>query len=182
MPYLSPNLAPPDMLWCVRIATGSAFTFVAGMPTTRAELVLYNGESTTNGKSYVIDSVWALGITSAAAAQQMAIIAQIVPSATAPTDDTNQLITASAGQNSGTYNGLAKKAVAQTSMTANKWELLDWTNSVAATTTIGLAMYANVNGKLIVKPGCMLGVNVVAGAAAGTCIMGISWGESNLPF
>lgn len=181
MSYNGRNLETPTQTWTVRIATGSAFTFVAAMPTTRAELVLFNGEPLTgNGKSYIIDAIWCLGITSAAAAQQMALIAQIVTGATAPTDDTAQLITSNSCM--GTYGGLAKRAVAQTTMVANKWELLEFSNSVGATTTIGLGMYSNVGGRLIVKPGAMLGVNVVCGAAAGTGIMGIAWSETLLDF
>ena len=34
-----------------RLATGTAFTFVAAWPTTRAELVLYNGEAETTPRA-----------------------------------------------------------------------------------------------------------------------------------
>src|SRR4051812_35298353 len=51
------ELARLGLTYTCAIATASAFTYVNAWPTTRAELVLYNGEA-GNGKSYVIDSVW----------------------------------------------------------------------------------------------------------------------------
>src|SRR5258708_4563727 len=60
------ELAKLGQTWDVRIASGSAFTFVAAYPTTRAELVLFNGEA-AGGKCYVLDSAWCLSITSMAA-------------------------------------------------------------------------------------------------------------------
>src|SRR5437773_2457146 len=45
--------------WSTTIPTGSAFSFVADLPTTRAELALFNAEPDT-GKSYVVDAVWCM--------------------------------------------------------------------------------------------------------------------------
>lgn len=165
--------------WETRIASGSAFTHVAALPTTRAELALYNGEP-SGGKSYVIDSVWHLGITSMAAAGSVALIAQIAPGVAALTDDTAQLITGRTGKV--TYGGYAKRAVAVTTMTANRWSLLQSSNSGGgATAQIGLATFADVFGAWILRPGDTFGVNVVAGTAAGTAVMGIVWHEVQLP-
>ena len=177
-PYLpKTEFARYGCLNTVRIRSNDAFTHVAALPTTRAELVLYNAEP-TGGNCYVIDSVWHLGITSMAAAGSVAIVAQIVPSASAPTQDTNQLITNNRGS---TYAGRAKRAVAQTSAVENKRELLASSNSGgSATAQIGLATYAECWGKFVIRPGDMFAVNVVAGTAAGTAIMGISWAEYQL--
>lgn len=164
--------------WDVRIASGSAFTFVAALPTTRAELVLYNGEG-AGGPSYVIDSVYCLAISSMAAAGSISLLAQIVETASAPTDDAAQLITSRSGKTG--YSGRARRAVAQTTMTANKWSLLETSISGgSATAQIGLAAYARVNGGLIIPPGAMLGVNTVAGTAVGTAVMGVVWHEVQL--
>mgnify|MGYP007100049530 CR=1 FL=1 len=158
----------------VRIASGNAFTNVAALPTTRAELVLYNAE-VSGGACYVIDSVWYLGITSMAAAGSVALIAQIVVAPSAPTDNTSQLITNNRGT---TYAGRATRAIAQTTAVANKWELLNSSqNGGAATAQIGLASYAECWGKFVIRPGDMFAVNAVAGTAAGTAIMGITWAE-----
>lgn len=161
--------------WDVRIASGSAFTHVAALPTTRYELALYNGDPT---KSYVIDQVYHLSVSSMAAAGSIAIIGQVVSGIAALSDDTAQLITGRSGR---TYGGNAKRAVAGTTMVANKWSLLATSNSGGgATAQIGLGSLAEINGGIILKPGDTFGVNVVAGTAAGTAIMGIVWHEVNL--
>lgn len=161
----------------VRIASANAFTHVAALPTTRAELVLYNSEP-AGGNCFIIDSVWHLGITSMAAAGSVALIGQIVVAPSAPTNNTSQLITNNRGE---TYAGRALRAIAQTSAVANKWEVLQSSNSGgSATAQIGLASYAECWGKFVIKPGNMFAVNVVAGTAAGTGIMGITWAETSL--
>jgi hypothetical protein len=174
------EMSRQGQLWDVRIASASAFTHVAALPTTRAELLLYNGEPTSGGKVYVIDTIWSLAISSMAAAGSVALIAQFAPGIAAPTDDTAQLITGRSGK---TYGANAKRAVAQTTMTANKWTLLAMSQSGgSATAQIGLAALADVYGSYILRPGDTLGVNLVAGTAAGTSIMGISWYEVQLNY
>ena len=167
--------------WHCSIATGSAFTHVAAWPTTRAEIVLYNGES-AGGKSYVIDQVWAANVaTSIAAASAYTLLAQIVPgSLTAPADNSSQLITSLSGRGTN-YSGKARRAVANTDfMVASKWQVIA---SVPAgpSVSIGLAVLAEVNGGLIVPPGAVLGLNLVAGTATGTASIGFTWHETQLP-
>lgn len=160
--------------WSCTIATGSAFTNVAGMPTTRAELALYNGEL-SGGKSYIIDQISFLSLTSITAAAGIGIIWQVGAPA-ALTDDTAQLINGASGM---TYNGRAKRAVAVTTMVANKWTIAA-TGQTGAAASIGHAVVAEINGGIIVRPGFTVGVNVVAGTAVGTSLMGISWIEAEM--
>ena len=160
--------------WTVQIATGSAFTNVAGMPTTRAELALYNGEL-SGGKSYLIEEISFLSLTSITAAASVGIIWQVGAPA-ALTDDTAQLINSPLGL---VYNGRAKRAVAVTSMTANKWTVAA-TSPTSPAASIGTAVVADVKGRIIVRPGYTLGVNAVVGTATGTSLMGITWTEVEL--
>jgi hypothetical protein len=160
--------------WTVQIATGSAFTPVAANPTTRAELALYNGES-GGGKSYIIDSIWYYSITSQAALACCTIVYQVAQVA-ALTNDTAQLINSPLGK---VYGGRALRAVAVTTMTANKWVAVAASAS-AATATIGFGCVANVDGGIIVTPGMTLGVNAVVGTGAGSALMGFSWREEIL--
>lgn len=159
--------------YSVQIATGSAFTYVAAWPTTRAELVLYNGE-TAGGKSYVIDSAWMVSVSSTAAAASLSLLAQLAPTISAPTDDANQLIVSRAGKTA--YGGRAKRAVAQTTMTANKWELVGHTPA-GPSASIATAVFAEMYGGWIVPPGGTIGFAGVAGTAAGTAIIGVCWHE-----
>jgi hypothetical protein len=167
-------------LWTVRIATGSAFTYVNAWPTTRAELIVYNGEP-TGGKSLVIDSAWMCGITSMAAAQPISLLGQIGVVATIPTHDTAQLVCNRRGGKA--YGGNAKWAVANTTggCLTNLWELLASTNS-PMTTNLGQGVYANLWGGWIVPPGYVLGLAGLAGTAAGTAIIGVTWAEIQLSF
>ena len=172
------DLIRQGQTWTCRMATGSVFTYVAAWPTTRAELLLYNGEP-TYGKSYVIDSAWMYGLTSMAAAQPIDLIAQLAPVATIPTHDTAQLIT---GQNGKfTYGGFGRVCVANTTggCVANRWDLLASANA-PMTTNLGLSVLADLWGKYIVPPGWVFGLAGIAGTAAGTALIGVTWSEVQL--
>lgn len=162
--------------WNCQIATGSAFTPVAAMPTTRAELALYNANPNP-GPTLVIDGIWCFALTSIAAAASMTLIYQVAAAAAALTDDAAQLINSPIGK---TYGGLVKRAVAVTTMTANKWAVVGC-STASASTSIGHGVYAEINGGIQVRPGATLGLNAVIGTAAGTAIIGVSWHEILIP-
>jgi hypothetical protein len=166
--------------WTCCIATGSAFTYLNAWPTTRGELVLYNGDSQL---SYVIDSVFMVDITSAAAAQSKSMLAQLVPPGnigTVPTQDTTQLITSRSGR--AAYGGAAIRAVANTAMgqTANRWEIVG-SVTVPNTASISAAIYEDLFGGWIVPPKGGIAFAGVASTAAGTAILGCTWHEILLP-
>jgi hypothetical protein len=165
------------------IPTGSAFTHVAAWPTTRAELVIQNGEA-AGGKSYVFDSVWAANAaTSIAAASAYTLLGQIVnanPAPAAVTDNTAVLTWNRSGN--GTFTSLSKAAVANTSYgVASKWEVLPAPSQAGAAASIGLAAYADLWGSWILPPGGIMLFNLVAGTATGTAILGATWHEVQLP-
>ena len=169
--------------WGAQIPTGSAFTFVAAWPTTRAELVLFNGEPAT-GKSYVIDRCWLSNITSEAAAQPYSLLGQLVsrvPALTAPTNNTAILKQALNG-NKLAYTGNALLALANTSFcAANQWFPLGTGNESPMTTNLGASLEALCYGRYIVPPGAVFGLAGIAGTAAGTAILGVEWHEVQLP-
>lgn len=177
------ELARLGLTYSCAIATASAFTYVNAWPTTRAELVIYNGEP-GGGKSYVIDSVWMVDISTAAAAQSKAILAQLVPTgATAPTDATGHLITSRSARGSygANYPGRAKRDIAQTAcgQTTNRWEIVASTNNVQAA-SIGASMYQDLYGGWIVPPTAAFALAGLASTAAGTAIIGVTWHEVQL--
>lgn len=159
------------------VPTGSAFAPVAAFPTTLANLILYNGES-SGGKSYIIDTVWACGITSIAAATSFTGLAQISnASVAAPTDNAAVLRTGRAGL---TYTGSAKLAMANSTFAvASKWTVIGQ-SSGHPSTAIGAGLYCDVAGRFIIPPGACFCVNLVASTAAGTMIQGIDWFEVQL--
>jgi hypothetical protein len=162
------------------LPTGSAFTHVAAWPTTRAELVIQNGEA-AGGKSYVFDSAWAANAaTSIAAASAYTLLGQVVNShATAATDAATILTTNRAGY--GGYTSLSKCAAANTTYgIASKWEVLASAPAGGAA-SIGLAVYADLDGGIILPPGALLLLNLITGTATGTAIIGATWHEVQLP-
>lgn len=160
--------------WSCQIATGSAYTNVANMPTTRGEIAFYNGYTDTT--CMVIDQVWMLSLTSITAISAVTLIYQ-VGAVAALTNDTAQLINSPLGK---TYSGSITRAVAVTTMTANKWAAIGCAGAQAAT-SIGSGCFAEVNGGIIVKPGFTVAFNAVVGTATGTSLIGCSWHEIKLP-
>lgn len=165
------------------IPTASAFTYVAAWPTTRAELVLWNGE-TAGGKSYLIDRVWMYNITSMAAAQPLTLIGQIAPASlaiAAPTDNAAVLRNNNHG-NSAAFPSLARLMVANTAFAlANLWRVLA-SQTVAPTTNLGAAIEKECYGRYVIPPAGAFCLAGVAGTAAGTAIIGVEWHEAVLPF
>lgn len=158
--------------WSAVIPTGSAFTHVADMPTTRAELALRNSDAT---KCYVIDAAWYYALTSHTAASSATLIYQVgFPAAL--TDNTAVLINSPMGK---VYNGRATRALAVTTMTANKWTALA-SGTTGPAASIGFGLFAEVQGRIILTPGATLGLNVVVGTATGTALIGVSWHEVDL--
>lgn len=168
--------------WHCSIATGSAFAPVAAWPTVLANLLLYNNEP-RGGKSLLIDQVWAVAITSIAAASSFTLLGQVVPgiitTGTQPVNDTAQLITSLSGRLN--YGGNVVRCVANSSYcVANKWDAIG-AMAAAPAACIGAGLVADCYGSFIVPPGGLFGVNVVASTAAGTMCQGITWHEAQLP-
>lgn len=169
-------------VWDVAIATGSAFTYVAAWPTTRAELVVHNTES-AGGTSLVWLSAWVYNITSMAASQPITLIAQNVPVvATAPTDAKATHLMSNRNGNNATDN-LVSVAVANTAagQTTNLWRVLAPSLVPSPTTNLGAAVWADLAGGFITRPGGVMAFNAVAGTAAGTAIIGATYARVQLP-
>jgi hypothetical protein len=165
--------------WGAQIPTASAFTFVNAWPTTRAELVLWNGEA-ADGAWYIIDRVWQANITSQAAAQPFSLLAQIAPAAlsiAAPTDNAAVLRQSLCGKVK-TYSGLGRLMLANTA-----FALANLGNAAVSpmTTNLGNSHEALVYGKYLVPPGAAFCLAGLAGTAAGTAIIGVEWHEYKVP-
>ncbi len=178
---IAPALLPKTELtrlantWYTITPTGSAFAPVAAMPTTLAVLAIYNGYTDTT--CLVIDQVWITTLTSAGAATNYTILAQVIQVA-ALTDSATVLVTSPLGK---VYSGSVLKAINVTTMVANKFSLIGIGTSGGAAAGIGTGAVAEVAGSIIVKPGFTLGVNALGGTASGTALMGILWHEMKLP-
>lgn len=168
--------------WGAQIPTGSAFTYVAAWPTTRAELVLCNGEP-AGGPTYLIDRVWMANITSEAAAQPSSILAQIAPVtlAVAKAADNAAVLRESLSGVKKAYTGNACLALANTAFAlANLWFPLGGGIMAPMTTNLGGTCEADCKGRYEIPPGAAFCLAGLAGTAAGTAILGVEWHETQI--
>lgn len=170
--------------YSAQIAAANAFTYVAALPTTRAELVMYNN-APVGGVSLVIERAWLYGVTSMAASQPIVILGQVAAAGlvAAPTDGTTTIVqTSLSGKNVGlTRAGVALFALANTAFAlANHWMVLGNGLVPAPTTNLGAAVEANCYGRYIIPPQGAFLLNAVAGTAAGTAVMGVEYHEVQL--
>lgn len=162
------------------IATANAFTYVAALPTTRAELVLYNNAG-AGGVSVVIDSAWMYNVSSQAAANPITLVVQnCAPGlVAAPTDGTTTIVQTSLSKRNAalTRQGACLFALANTAFAlANHWDVVASTAN-AATATLGLSVIADLRGGYVVAPGGAFCLAGVAGTAAGTAVIGVKYHE-----
>ncbi len=172
--------------WGACIPTGSAFTPVAAWPTTRSELILYNGES-ANGPSYIVERVWGSLITGGMTGS-MVLLGQLVPAPSvvgATGTGIGTTATVLIHQLSGrvaAYGGNAKLHIADTLLpaVANQWFPVGNGGPMAAAIGVGLSAEGLIQGRLIIPPGAALCLNAVFGQASGTAILGVSWHETQM--
>lgn len=169
--------------YSAQIAAANAFTYVAGFPTTRAELLVYN--TGVGGYSLVIDRVWMYGITSMGAAQPITLVGQVCTAGlvAAPTDGTTTVVqTSLSGKPAALARvGVATFALANTAFClANHWAVLGTSLVPSPTTNLGAAVESNVYGRYVIPPTAAFGLAGIAGTAAGTAIIGVEYHEALL--
>lgn len=168
-----------------QVATTTAAAPVIAVPTTAALIGLWNGEA-DNGKSYVIDSVFALVVASTVAQQTMSILGNL-SMAQIPTAIANTLVPRAmrAGL---PYRGSARVAVAITlnsidGVAANWFPIGNNPPQIAgATNNIGSSLEWDCKGMFIVPPKNQFSLTVIAPAATASSIqVGFRWHELQLP-
>lgn len=168
--------------WSTTVPLANHFTTVAALPTTLANILIWNG-NVAGGASLVIDSAWAILDTTNVTLMNMSLMGQIFPNTNgavaAPTNNTACIRNSRSGKPSS--NGGTSVAIANTAfMLADKWEVLSTGPSVAAV-GIGAAVFADCYGKFIVPPGAVFGIALVVGTAAATsATAGFGWSEVQL--
>lgn len=161
------------------IPTASAFTFVATPPTTRSELVLYNGEP-AGGKTYVVERAWLANVTSQGAAQHYSLQAQIAPASrgvAAPADDATVLRRNLSGRSTDVGSNARLALADATFAVADQWFALGRGVSSPMTTNLGGCLEAPVCGRYLIPPGAAFLLAGIAGTAAGSAICGLEWCE-----
>jgi hypothetical protein len=155
-----------------------AVTAVAGLvvrPSTTAALEIWNGYQPA-GASLVIDRVFAFNLVTTAANEGFSVWAQVTTVKAAP----SSAALAIRGNSGKAYGGSVLTAI-NTTVTDSGW--FPWTNGLvtsgAGVTPYGCAI-ANVEGRLIVPPGCSLCLHVVASLVGQTFTNGAGWFEETV--
>jgi hypothetical protein len=150
---------------------------VVALPTTLAQLTLWNGEP-AGGKVYLIDSIMTMVAVSAAAATGIghAVLMNLGTKA-APTS-AGLILTGLSGK---AYGGNAIVAVGAT-VTDDKWA--PFGNALdAPASQIAFTVDVPVNGLYIIRPGGMFSVACLANTVTTITVKtGIRWHEVQLPY
>jgi hypothetical protein len=166
-------------------ATTTAAAPVIAIPTTAALIGLWNGEQ-DDGKSYVIDSVFAFVVASTVAQQSLSILGNLsmaqIPTAIANTITPRSL---RAGQ---AYRGSARIAVGITlnatdGVAANWFPIGNNPPQIAgATNNIGTMLEWDCKGMFVIPPKNQFSLTVLSAAATATSVqVGFRWHELKLP-
>lgn len=152
-------------------------TAVAGLvvrPSTTAALEIWNGYSGNNAPSLIIDRLFWFNLVSAQVAQGFTGWAQVTAAKATP----SSAALAVRGASGKPYTGSAVNAVG-TTVVDSGW--FPWavgsTKAIEATVTPNGGAVADVDGRLIVPPGCSLCLHAVAQTTASTFTQGASWYE-----
>lgn len=153
---------------------------VAAPPTTATIWTIQNGEAAAAPfqRCYLIDTVCAITTTSAGAAQNLGPLVIMMNGAAASLTGTDTLTPVNLSGSSNGSKILTKTASAVTATTA----IYEGPTVVCANTaTLGLSVTANVYGRYLLRPTCLMGFHVMCNAAgAAVCKIQITWHEVDL--
>lgn len=155
--------------------TVSAVAGLVVRPTTTAAFELWNGYN-TGGPSLIIDRLFFFNLVSTNVIEGFSGWAQITAAKAAP----SSAALAIRGNSGKAYGGSAINAISTTVIDSG-W--FPWTNNTSkgagGVVPFG-AQTANVEGRLIVPPGCSLCLHVVSSLVGQTFTQGASWFEETI--
>lgn len=161
--------------WQAQMSSHSAP--LAAVPSTTAALTLYNGEQ-AGGKSYLIESAFAWCDTSIAATSVISIFGMV--NSTAQSNAQTGAIAKRSLNGKPNYAGKGTVTAGAT-VTNEGWFPIASSAPSSGTTTVGLSVWAPMEGLIIVAPGCAFSIHCLAEAAAGDFFGGFIWHEVQLP-
>src|SRR6185312_9432965 len=151
-----------------KAGTTTAVAAVVAIPTTAVGFAIYNNEPDGDGRSYIIDRVWAQNAVSTAVASQaqiLVLVGQVRENAPTNAMPANALVSLSGmgGQDSKVRAILTATALPGTTGLAGYWMPVGQ-NGVkpGVAGTPGYGMEAWVNGHIIVPPGRYFAIHVLA--------------------
>ena len=161
--------------------TDAVAAIATAIPTVAAAHTLWNGEP-AGGKSYVLESVTWLSVTSAAAISGFGMVGclNVLPLTAVPaTSDTLTKVTSMNGR---LYSGKAKSSHGVTVIDDGWWPLPAMNSAVTGgTVTGGLVLHAQLDGSVIIPPGCVFCTSVCAVNTTAAGNLFYRWSEVQLP-
>ena len=150
-------------------------------PSTTAGITLFNGESATGGKSYIVDRIFTHCLVSVAAQGRFQIWACIHPQGmTAPASELAASATNLTGMSGRTYSGSAVVNLAL-ACTDNGWYPVSSSTDYELTGVLpGAGLCVPIEGRLIVPPQGAISLQIVTSSDAATFCTGLSWYEEVL--
>lgn len=170
--------------WGARLAT--AVAAVTSLPTTAAQHVMHNGETASSqsagaSKSYIIDRI----ILQAAATITdpdggITLLAQMTRGTLAAPSSPSTVVVNTLSGSATAYPGNATFKNAVTLADDRGWYALPLLPS-SGTATANASFVCEVDGRIIIPPGCMLSLAVMSVDTGGTFIPTFLWHEVRLP-
>ena len=168
------NLVNCGCVWRAKSATTAA---VIAPPTTASIFTLQNMES-DGGLSYVILDVFATCIAAPATLNNMGIMGVINNAKV--TAQTASVTPFNMKARYGTYGGNAILAAAGANVVDTGWSALSNSATGNIASLPGMSIYQRLNGLIIVPPGGLMGLTVIANATGVTVQLGATWAEIKL--
>jgi hypothetical protein len=167
------------------INTVTQVASVIAMPTTACAFAIYNNEP-DNGRSYIIDQVWALYTANASIIPQAGLVGVLGQVREAvPTNAMSTTIILKNPNGVGKLDSRSRCILTATALPAttgfagNWFPICNHTNS-AVTSLPGMQSVYNLNGRYIVTPGRYFGIHCVSAKIDVQAQIGISWTEKFL--
>ena len=164
-----------------QVVTTTAAASLVVRPGVLSLITLWNGEG-TNGKSYIVDRIFAHMLASDNTAGRFQLWGCVHPQGmTKPTADIARAATNLNGMSGLYYSGMAVVDVDAT-VVDNGWYPISSSVSYEPTGTLpGAGIVANIEGRLIVPPQGGISVQVVSSDAdESTPVVGLSWYEEKI--
>lgn len=157
-----------------RCCATAAVASVVAVPTTTAQVTLWNGEP-DGGKVYVLESAYTVAVAGAVAGS-INIVGCVNVGKKANPAGTLLTIRGTAGQQ---YLGRGVVALARTIVNDGWFPLMQ--GQAHAASAIGAGAFADLRGQVVLPPGHTFSISVVTNAVGITVRSGLRWQEVYLP-
>ncbi len=155
---------------------------VTAIPTQACSIGIFNSAA-DNGKSLIIDAIWAMNIVAEATLGQCGLIAVVGQTRVAALTSAFTVRKSNGnGPGSDTVALAATGGAVLDAVTgvAAGWFPIGETANITVLTLPGVILYAEVNGRIIVPPGRQFGINVMCNHIDDTFVTGVMWHEKVL--